>query len=237
MVEGGWDELDFWKSTEWTDIQGRLDAAEAFGTGVNPARVNMFAALDACPYDTCKVAVFCQDPYPQKQFATGVALAIPKGCKTWPMSLCQVLGELQDDVIGENINIQPEFGPLTYTLPEYPDLKQWTDQGVLLWNVVPSCQTGKSLSHYEWPWSWLTKEIIEKLNQKPQGYVAVFLGAVAREFEHYCDDTQCLTLWASHPSPRGNANSHNPFRGSRIFTKINAALADLKYSPIDWRLK
>jgi uracil-DNA glycosylase len=222
VADEGWESLEFWSSPEWAKIQEQLDDLEAKGIRYNPDRVNMFAALDACPYESCKVALFFQDPYPQKKFATGVAFAIPKGCLTLPQSLAQVLGEYTRD--------------LNYSVPSFPDLSKWTSQGVLLWNVILTCQTGKSLSHYHWDWSWLTKEIIEKLNQKSQGCVLVFLGAVAREFEQYADHDSHHILWTAHPSPRGSSNTFNPFRGSRVFSRINDSLDSLGYHSIDWRL-
>ncbi len=233
MNEDHWDSLEFWKSSEWEKIQEQLDELDRSCVSYNPDRNNLFAYLDACPLANTRVAIFAQDPYPQKEYATGIALAIPKGCPRWPQSFAQIIGELQRDIIGENIALED----IKYHLPKTPDLTHWCNQGVLLANVIPSCQTGKSLSHYNWGWSWLTKEIIERLNKKPAGCVLVFMGAVAREFEQYANPECVDVLTTSHPSPRGNANSFNPFHGSRIFSTINACLARAKQEPIDWKFR
>lgn len=217
-----WDDLTFWDSPEWTKIQEQLDDLDQQGISYNPDRAKLFAALDSTPLETCKVAILGQDPYPQAKFATGTAFSIPRDCDTWPSSLAQIMGEYTRD-----LSLPP---------PAHPMLDKWTSQGVLLWNVIPTCLTGVSLSHYNWDWNWLTMEIIEKLDNKPQGCVFALLGAVAREYEQYIDHESCHVIWTSHPSPRGNANSFNPFKGSRLFSRINDCLVDLKYSPIDWKL-
>lgn len=223
-----WDELEFFSCPEWAEIQEKLDALDQQGIVYNPDRSDLFAALDLCPFKDCKVAIFGQDPYPQHKFATGSAFSIPVSETKWPRTLVTLITEYCKD--------------LSYPTPKTGNLQKWQDQGVLLWNVIPTCLEGQSLSHYDWKWNWLTKEIIEVLNKKEQGCVMVFCGAIAREFEHYADHQSCHVIATSHPSPRSSLVGAQkyyrvwPFKGSRIFSTINDRLVDLKYSPIDWRL-
>jgi uracil-DNA glycosylase len=217
-----WDDLEFWRCGEWQQIQEQLDDLDSQNISYNPDRVNLFSALDACSLANTKVAIIAQDPYPQRKYATGVALSIPRSATTWPVTLVSVIGEYMRD--------------LNYPIPRNGNLEKWCQEGVLLWNAIPTCETGKSLSHYNWEWSWLTKEIIEVLSQKPQGVVFAFLGARAREFENYVDTDSCPVIITSHPSPRGSLSSRTPFKSSRLFSTINDKLVELNHSPIDWRL-
>lgn len=106
------------------------------------------------------------------------------------------------------------------------------------------------MSH-DWPeWRELTKEIIKTLSVR--GAVFAALGGVAREFvKPYVSSTAAWhgPIWAdridpiknrvlefSHPSPRGSFKSRYPFVGSKLFTKINIALGELKQDPIYWKL-
>jgi uracil-DNA glycosylase len=123
---------------------------------------------------------------------------------------------------------------LHYPSPSKGDLMPWCKQGVLLWNVIPSCTRGKSLSHRWGEWEYLTKEILERLSERSVVFVA--LGAVAREHLRYVKRDECPVVEASHPSPRGNKYGRIPFLGSRIFTTTNAHLCDIGEQPVDWRL-
>src|SRR5262249_45073109 len=119
---------------------------------------------------------------------------------------------------------------LHFTYPVTTDLTPWARQGVFLWNAIPSCEQWRSMSH-DWPeWEELTKEIIERLDER--GIVFVFLGSVARRFEPYTS-SRSESICFSHPSPRGSINSNSPFIGSRMFSTINDLLGS---NPIDWRL-
>lgn len=212
-----WEEMEYWKSSDWITIQERLDAMDARGTRYNPDRSNLFAALDSCDLHSVKVAIIGQDPYPQPEYCTGIAFSIPKGCKFYPPTLENIFKEYSSD--------------LGYPRPETGNLESWCKQGVFLWNAYPTCEAYKSLSHM-WPeWATLTMEIVEILSDI--GVVFVFLGNEARKNVLHCKDiasTDIIEL--SHPSPRASRASKHPFFGSRLFSTINSKLME----PINWRL-
>lgn len=216
-----WNELKFWETGECQVIEERLDDLDKAGISYNPDRSNLFRALDETPYEKVKAVILGQDPYPEKQNATGIAFSIPKNVKVFPQTLQNIFREYCED--------------LHYREPVHGDLSKWVSQGVLLWNVIPTCLTGKPLSHYVWTeWSYLTKEILEKLSEK--GIVFAALGGVAREYVKYIDASKNIIIETSHPSPRGVLAKKNSFFGSRLFSTINAHLVRLGHSPIDWRL-
>jgi len=214
-----WDDMEFWKSKEWQIIQERLDGLDKSRIPYNPSRELLFAALDATPYDRTRVAIIGQDPYPSSSHATGIAFSVRKGLKVHPPTLINILKEYESD--------------LTYPWPAEGDLTPWCEQGVLLWNSIPTCETGKAASH-RWPeWEYLTKEIVEKLNE--QQIVFAFLGSIAHNYSQYTD-RRSEVICIAHPSPRASLRAFNPFVGSRIFSTINVKLKDQGLPMIDWRL-
>jgi uracil-DNA glycosylase len=231
-----WDELSYWQSGEWQVVEERLSDMDKSGKLYNPERQLLFAALDSVPLEKVKVCIIGQDPYPQGRYATGLAFSIPKAATSHPPTLSTVLREYEDD--------------LHLPYPKNGNLEKWASQGVLLWNAIPSCEVGKSLSHDWVEWKALTQEIIQRLSDKG-GIVFVCLGGVAREAAHKViigDDGKprrvCIVdtlrndfITTSHPSPRGNLNSKVPFSGSRIFSTINAYLCKRGKAPVDWKLE
>ena len=221
-----WDRLDFWLSEDWINVQEKLHGEMADKISVCPDYHSIFRALDEVPLQDVRVAIVGQDPYPNPVCATGLAFSTPKDLAYIPPTLRTILKEYSDD--------------LHLPRPTHGDLSSWCRSGVLLWNALPTCKAFESLSH-DWPeWRRLTDEIVERLCYK--GVVFVLLGAVARrhaETINYFEllrPGQNVCIETSHPSPRGSANSSVPFKGSRIFSKINAGCHKLGYEPIDWEL-
>lgn len=217
-MEGWQIELnDFWNTKEWEDISAKLDELEDNETEVCPSPGKLWAAMDEVPFDEVKVMIVGQDPYPDLKFATGIAFHT--GGEITP-TLFNIFAELQRDL---------HVGKI-----ETGDLTPWTAQGVFLWNAIPTCIAGQSLSHYHLWGHSITKEIIKKLCDKANIGVFIFLGGVAREFVQYVEDISVIET--SHPSPRASLNSRTPFKGSRIFSRCNELLVRQKLEPIDWDL-
>lgn len=220
-----WEDLKFWTSGEWQVIDERLDDILKAGKTFNPTKENLFNALDECPFNNCKVMIVGQDPYPSANHAMGLAFSVPKAVQVLPPTLRIIFDEYEAD--------------LHYPRPMTGDLTDWAHKGVLLWNAVPSCLSGHSSSH-NWPeWKLLTLELIKELRGK--GIVFVFIGNRARAFATMVHgETNCRVIEVGHPSPMASLNVKNPpknlFKGSRIFSRINAALNELNYDPIEWSL-
>lgn len=216
-----WDDMEYWRTGEWDVIQEKLGEEEK-QYGYLPERENLFSALDATPFERAKVAIFGQDPYPSPQNATGIAFSIPDRTTPYPATLYSIFQEYSQD--------------LGLPTPRSGNLERWCNQGVLLWNVIPSVRQGKPLSHAEWlEWFPLTQEIVQSLSDKGE-VVFVFMGSVARDYAKYVNHWQNHIILTSHPSPRGSLRSKVPFVGSRVFSRINDALVGYKQTPIDWRL-
>jgi uracil-DNA glycosylase len=219
-----WEDLEFWNSPEWEQVQEKLDALEDRGILLCPRRELLFASLDATPLDTVKVVIMGQDPYPDVVDATGIAFSIPSNVKYFPYSLSIILKEYVND--------------LHYPLPDNGCLTKWCEEGVLLWNAVPSTEHGRTMAHTSWEdWKVLSTELVRVLSG--QGIVFVCLGRLAQQYgakaQIYGKNSSCITL--AHPAAERYGRRHkNLFSGSRIFTQINDRLVTLGKRPINWRL-
>jgi|SRR6185503_3359935 len=215
--------LKYWQTGEWQVCNERLKDMEKAGHVYNPKRSDLFRSLQQLKPEDVRVVIVGQDPYPDKEMATGLAFSIPDYIKAedYPKTLQQIFKEYSSDT--------------HYPDPPSGDLHKWADQGVLLWNAIPSCKANASLSHDWDEYSFLTREVLEVLSNTG-GIVFVFLGSVAKRYIDCVDVTKSSVVTTSHPSPRGGSNSRNPFIGSRIFTTINDKLVDLGRQPINWRL-
>lgn len=220
----GWD-LAFFNSGEWQVCDERLKDIEKINhrivqDGYVPGRNKLFSALRATSRDEVRCAIITQDPYPNREFSTGLALSVPGTVQVahYPKGLQTFLDEYSSD--------------LHLPIPHSGNLDKWCERGVLLWNAIPSCGTNRSLSHDWTEWSYLTKEIIHVLSQK--GIVFALLGQVARRFESGIDLRNNSVICTAHPATRGVSKS--PFVGSRLFSTINAKLVSNGQEAIDWRL-
>lgn len=217
--------LDYWRSGEWQVCDERLHDLTKAGHSFNPARAHLFSSLAALGCDDVKVAIIGQDPYPQRKYATGHAFSIPEHITRadFPPTLREIFAEYQRD--------------LGYEIPHHGNLQRWVEQGVLLWNVIPSTTDGLSLSHDWVEYEGLNREVLGRLSDKGN-VVFAFLGRVAARYVDVVDISldQNKIITTSHPSPRGSRNSRVPFNGSRLFSTINARLVELGQAPIDWRL-
>jgi len=209
---GKWNSLAYWKSGEWQVIRERLKDEAQY----NPTRADLFASLRLVHPESCRVAIMGQDPYPRSEHCTGVAFSTGPGGEV-TASLNNIFREYQEDT--------------GYPAPKNGDLTRWCEQGVLLWNVYPSCRKGKPGSHHWEEWSYLTKEIVEVLDAKETPVVFVLLGSVAAGFNQYVHRSPVIRT--SHPSPLG---AKWGFTGSKVFSRANLSLVSLGQEPINWRL-
>lgn len=214
--------LNYWKSGEWQVCDERLHDLHKAGLGFNPVRAHLFNNLACVSVQHCRVAIIGQDPYPQHEFARGHAFSIPEHFTPgeYPPTLREIFAEYQRD--------------LGYPIPPHGSLRRWIDEGVLLWNVIPTCTNGLSLSHDWVEYEPLNREVLGRLSDK--GIVFAFLGGVAKRYLDVVNPGNNRIIATSHPSPRGSRSSRTPFNGSRLFSTINDKLNELGLDPIEWRL-
>ena len=192
-------------------------AAERARGAVFPPAWETFAAYHHTPFAKTRVLLLGQDPYPTPGLAHGLAFSVKPGIKL-PQSLANMFNELVAD-------IGCAFPKNGYLLP-------WARQGVLLLNSILTVRASEPGSHKLFGWRELTNEVIRALDAREEHVVFVFWGGHARAHAKLVTSGRHTIIEGAHPSPM----SVKAFRGSRPYSKINAALREHGQAEIDWSL-
>jgi uracil-DNA glycosylase len=200
------------------ELSAFLRAEKAAGVAVYPPGGQLFAALDATPFEQVKVVILGQDPYHGPGQAHGLSFSVPPGVPT-PPSLQNIFRELQRD--------------LGLPIPAHGCLQAWADQGVLLLNAVLSVAAGQPGSHAGRGWEGFTDAVIEHLGREREGLVFLLWGSYAQKKGALIDRQRHCVLRAPHPSP---LSAHRGFLGCGHFSAANRWLQGRGLAPIDWRL-
>jgi uracil-DNA glycosylase len=192
-------------------------AAERAEHQVFPPRGEVFSALESTPYHGVKVLLLGQDPYHDDNQAHGMCFSVKRGVKV-PPSLRNVYKELGTD--------------LGIPAPDHGNLQSWADQGVLLLNAVLTVRAHEANSHKGKGWETFTDAVIRAVNGQAEPVVFVLWGNYAKKKLPLIDTDRHVVVQGAHPSPL----SAKLFLGSRPFSHVDKALAELGRTPIDWRL-
>jgi len=191
-------------------VQAEYAAADVF-----PPIDDLFTAFRLCGPDETRVMILGQDPYHKAGQAHGLSFSVRPGVAV-PPSLRNIYKELRVD-----LGVEP---------PVNGDLTPWAAQGVLLLNAVLTVRAGKPASHANRGWETVTDAAIRALNARTERVVFVLWGSYARKKAELVTAPQHVVLEAGHPSPM------NPkgFLGSRPFSAISKALAEVGTPDINW---
>lgn len=191
---------------------------KAKGKRIFPPGPQIFAALDATPFDAVKVVVLGQDPYHGPGQAHGLCFSVAPGVDV-PPSLVNIFKEIERD--------------LGIARPNHGYLMPWAEQGVLLLNAVLTVESGRAGSHQGKGWEGFTDHIVECLDREGEGLVFLLWGSYAQAKGRIIDTRRHRVLKAPHPSP---LSAHRGFLGCGHFSAANQYLAQRGRSPIDWSL-
>lgn len=200
------------------ELSAFLRQEKARGKQIFPPGNEIFAALDATPFEQVEVVILGQDPYHGPGQAHGLCFSVRPGVPP-PPSLLNVFAEIQRD--------------LGHPRPDHGCLLPWAWQGVLLLNAVLTVEAGQAGSHAGRGWEAFTDAIIERLNRERDGLAFMLWGAYAQKKGALIDRSRHCILRAPHPSP---LSAHRGFIGCGHFGAANRWLAGRGARPIDWRL-
>ncbi|MFI1096868.1 uracil-DNA glycosylase [Streptomyces sp. NPDC020917] len=193
-------------------------AEERYDHRVFPPQDEVFAALEATPFDRVKVLVLGQDPYHGEGQGHGLCFSVRPGVKT-PPSLRNIFKEMRDE--------------LGHPVPDNGYLMPWAEQGVLLLNAVLTVREGEANSHKGRGWEKFTDAVISAVSARSEPAVFVLWGNYAKKKLPLIDTARHAVIQGAHPSPL----SAKLFFGSRPFSQIDEALAAQGHDPIDWRIR
>lgn len=199
-------------------VEDRIHAMGDFLRGEDAylPRGNDILRAFADPFDTVRVLIVGQDPYPTPGHPMGLAFSTQPGVKP-PRSLVNIYKELQED-----LGVAPRADG---------DLSSWSAQGILLLNRVLTVRPGAPASHRGKGWEAVTEAAIRALAARDQPLVAILWGRDAQSAARFLGETPRIE--SPHPSP---LSASRGFFGSRPFSRANQALQDQGGQPVDWGL-
>jgi uracil-DNA glycosylase len=186
LKPSGWgDKLKTFIMSEDFDIILRQLLKEAKqGNRFTPVVKQLFRAFEECPYKDLKVVMLGQDPYPQINSADGIAFSCSNLGKI-EASLKFMYKELEDTVYTDGFTWDP-------------DLKRWSNQGILMLNCALTTTIGKVGSHYKL-WQPFLAFVFDVLMYNNPGTVYVFMGKKAQEWADSVPDNN-FKIFTSHPA-------------------------------------
>jgi uracil-DNA glycosylase len=178
-----------------------------------PVLKDLFNAFIYCPYDKLSVIMIGQDPYPQLGVADGISFSCSKTMKEQP-------------------SLRYIFDYLDTHYTDYvrdPNLKRWSEQGVLMLNTAFTVQIGKIGSHYG-IWKPITKMILDSINKEKSNIPTVLLGKKAEEWHMRIHNQKIFKV----PHPASAAYKGGKWDGKDVFNEINKHLKESKGISIFW---
>jgi len=195
-----------------------LRSEKAQGKRIYPPGPQIFAALDATPFDATQVVILGQDPYHGPGQAHGLCFSVAPGVDV-PPSLLNIFKEIERD--------------LGLPRPRQGYLMPWAQRGVLLLNAVLTVEAGRAGAHQGKGWEGFTDHIVETLDREREGLVFMLWGSYAQAKGKIIDTRRHCVLRAPHPSP---LSAHRGFIGCGHFSAANRWLQGRQRAPIDWSL-
>jgi uracil-DNA glycosylase len=200
------------------ELRDFLREQKLLGKTVYPSKDEIFAALNATPFDAVKIVILGQDPYHGPGQAHGLCFSVRQNVPV-PPSLRNIYKELAAD-----INFLP---------PKHGCLNEWAQQGVLLLNSVLTVEGNLAASHKDKGWEKFTDSIVSHLNDKAENIVFILWGNYAQKKGAMIDRARHLVLESPHPSP---LSASRGFYGNHHFSKSNEYLRAHDVAVIDWQL-
>lgn len=190
--------------------------------GIVPPSNMILEAFRLTRFQTMKVIIIGQDPYPTPGEAHGLAFSSLE--EKTPRSLIPIYKCLVNTGILDDI-------------PETADLTNWAKQGVLLLNKALTTLSGKRRSHAS-EWDQYTDNLVESISTNHDGPLHFMLwGNDAKSLAGLIDEDKHYIWNQIHPSPMAQSGIKDPkkkFINCKDFKKINKLLKEDALQPINW---
>lgn len=186
---------------------------------ITPNYIDIFKAFTLCSEHDCKVVFLGQDPFPQKDVATGILF----GNKPNALTISPSLQVIKDSVMNLYEDSMP-FKVFDITL------ESWARQGILMLNSALTCEINKVGSHVML-WRPFISSLLKNLSKCETGIVYVLFGNQAQTFEPYINSKFNTIFKVKHPAYYARLGDSMP---NDIFTKINSIMLNNYGMPIQW---
>ncbi len=178
------------------------DARE--GKRFTPVLKQVFRAFEECKYEDLKIIILGQDPFPQPLVADGIAFSCSNTRKP-EASMRYMFQEIEHTVYKDGYGWDP-------------DLKRWSNQGILLINTAFTTTIAKVGTHYD-IWRPFMAFLLDTIAFQNPGLIYVFMGKKAQEWMTSIPDNNYL-LTCMHPAAAAHSHSER-WNSGDIFNRIN----------------
>ena len=229
LKESGWSKVlkSYIFSNDFEDSIKKLVTFVSQDQRFTPPLKNIFRAFEECPLNKLKVVVIGQDPYPQLNVADGISFSCSKTGKEQP-SLRFIFNEIERTVYSPEI---PQEDSMILREGYNPDLKRWSNQGVLMLNTTLTCEIGKIGSHYD-VWKTFTSYLFDYLNSNHTGLIYIFMGRKSQEWSDLINDDLNYKINVKHPA--SGVYSKTGWDCNDMFNEVNKILKNNINETIIW---
>ena len=219
LEPSGWGRIlkSFIFSSEFDEILTKLWNLSQEDKRFSPPLKQVFRAFEECPYDKLQVVFIGQDPYPQLGVADGISFSCSNTGKVQP-SLKYIFEEIERTVFQG------------FSSDQDPDLKRWSNQGILMLNTALTVEVGNIGSHYD-IWKPFTAYLLDWLNNYNPGLVYVYMGKKAEEWSELTNDNN-HKFTVKHPASA--AYTGGKWDSKDVFNRISAVVKENSGIKINW---
>ena len=220
LQPSGWGQKlkPFLFSGDFDNILMQLHKLSILNKKFTPTVKDFFRAFEECPYDKLKVVMVGQEPYLNVRSADGIAFS----CGTNPRietSLKFILDEVNKTVYGgHNVSVDP-------------DLKRWSNQGILLLNSSLTTQVCTSGRHYK-IWKPFMAYLFDLLNHNENKLIYLYIGKKAQEWTDSIDEDNYKFL-VTHPINPASLHTRR-WDSNNIFLKVQLLVQEHYNINIIW---
>lgn len=215
LKPSGWDRVlkSFIFSSDFDEILTNLWNLTTIDKRFTPPIKDIFKAFEECPYDKLKVIIMSPDPYPQLGIADGIAFSCSKtnNLQAALQYMFKELNESQWDSFD-------------------PDLKRWSNQGILMLNTALTVQVSKTGTHHE-IWKSFTAYLLDWLNNFNTGLIYVYMGKKVEEWSEITNDNN-HKFFIKHPASA--AYNGGKWDCNSIFQRISTLTHKINGEHINW---
>ncbi len=205
---------------DWTDVIDfkllRSVLSNVPRENTTPIIRDYFKAFEECKYKDLNIVILCQDPYPQKDIATGIAFAN----KDYVIS--PSLKVIEETLLEHNY----------YKGPAYldPTLISWCKQGILLLNSALTVEINKPNSH-TMLWRPFIADVLKRLSVYKTGIVYILFGDNAKTFKPYINKRNNYILEEKHPAYYARIEGLMPYT---VFEESSRIIKENSNISIKW---
>ena len=209
----------------WSDIVNRnivykaLKSVYRTGKPFCPNYKDIFRAFTFLSPDECKVCWVGQDPYPQKNVATGILFG--NKSETLSEKLSPSLKVIKNSLL-EDLQISEKDFNFD------PSLESWAKQGILMINSALTVEMNKIGSHVM-IWRPFISTLLRNLSNYKPNILFILFGSQAGTFRPYINKKSTV-LEIPHPAYSARTGEKFPL----IFKSINRILVEKGEKEISW---